>query len=82
MRSPFSGASLSELSDPTGGRTFDGMTKGGLKAAFDAIGAEMRNQYGLAFAPTEPAGHGEFHKLEVRLKKSGLKAQARAGYYR
>jgi VWFA-related protein len=81
-------ANLNRLSTPTGGRVFDA-TRGKLQAAFDAIqaafdaiGEEMRNQYGLGFAPAEAAGEGKFHRLEVRLRKSGLKAQARAGYYR
>lgn len=79
---------LQRLSGPTGGRTFDAMRGGQqLQAAFDAIGVEMRNQYGLGFAPAEPSRERtgdtpEFHRLEIRLRKSGLKAQARAGYYR
>jgi Ca-activated chloride channel family protein len=72
---------LNRLATPTGGRVFDA-TRGKLQDAFDAIGEEMRNQYGLGFAPAEAAGQGKFHRLEVRLRKSGLKAQARAGYYR
>jgi hypothetical protein len=63
-------ANLHRLAVPTGGREFD------------AIGEEMRNQYGLGFTPAEPRGEGRFHKIEVRLRSPGLKAQARSGYYR
>jgi VWFA-related protein len=73
---------LRSLAEPTGGRAFDAMKETSLDGAFRAIGEEMRNQYGLAFTPTEEAGKGEFHKVEIRMKKPGLKAQARAGYYR
>jgi Ca-activated chloride channel family protein len=73
---------LVHLAEPTGGRAFDAMKDTSLEGAFIAISEEMRNQYGLAFTPTEEAGKGEFHKLEIRLRKPGLKAQARAGYYR
>jgi VWFA-related protein len=73
---------LRSLAEPTGGRTFDAMRETSLQGAFNAISEEMRNQYGLGFTPTEEAGKGEFHKLEIRLKQPGLKAQARAGYYR
>jgi VWFA-related protein len=73
---------LTRLSEPTGGRTFDAMRKQGLDAAFDEIGEEMRHQYGLGFTPEGPAGRHEFHKLEVRLRRNGLKARARSGYYR
>jgi Ca-activated chloride channel family protein len=78
----FGWGSLRSLAEPTGGRAFDAMRDTSLEGAFRAIGEEMRNQYGLAFAPAGEAGKGEFHKLEIRLKKPGLKAQARAGYYR
>ncbi len=73
---------LERLAEPTGGRAFDAMRKMQLGAAFDAIGDEMRHQYGLAFTPPERGKTLDFHKIEVRLKKPGLKAQARAGYYR
>ena len=75
-------SALTRLANPTGGRVFDAMRDTSLEGAFRAIGEEMRNQYSLAFAPTEPKGAGDFHKLELRLKRSGLRAQARAGYYR
>ena len=73
---------LVRLAEPTGGRAFDAMKSTSLQGAFNAISEEMRNQYGLGFPATEPAGKGEFHKLEIRLRQPGLKAQSRAGYYR
>lgn len=73
---------LVHLSEPTGGRAFDAMKDTSLEGAFNAISEEMRNQYGIGFTPSEEKGKGEFHKLEIRLRKPGLKAQARAGYYR
>jgi VWFA-related protein len=75
--------SLERLASPTGGRAFDAMRKGGVEAAFDAIGEEMRNQYGIGFAPDAKApGEPQFHKLEVKVRRRGLKAQTRGGYYR
>jgi Ca-activated chloride channel family protein len=73
---------LVRLAEPTGGRAFDAMRDTSLEAIFHEISEEMRDQYGLAFTPAEQAGKGEFHKLEIRLKRPGLKAQARSGYYR
>jgi Ca-activated chloride channel family protein len=75
-------SSLVQLAEPTGGRAFDAMRDTSLEGAFNAISEEMRNQYGLGFVPDGEAGKGEFHKLEIRLRQPGLKAQARAGYYR
>ena len=83
-QTPFDGGlgNLVHLAEPTGGRAFDAMRDTSLEGAFNAIGEEMRNQYGLGFTPAEPAGKDEFHKVEIRLRQPGLKAQARAGYYR
>lgn len=73
---------LERLAEPTGGRAFDAVRDTSLEGAFREIGEEMRNQYSIGFAPEGRAGKGRFHKLEIRLKPAGLKAQARAGYYR
>ena len=48
---------------------------------FAQIAEEMRNQYGLGFTPPTNAKAGDFHKLEVKATRAGLKAQARNGYY-
>lgn len=74
-------SALEKLSEPTGGRTFHVSAKLPLGEIFNQIGEEMRNQYGLGFTPPPDGKDGEFHKLEVRSTKAGLKAQARTGYY-
>jgi VWFA-related protein len=74
-------SALERLSEPTGGRAFDVSRKTPLGEIFSQIGDEMRNQYGLGFTPPADGKEGEFHKLEVRSTRAGLKAQARTGYY-
>jgi Ca-activated chloride channel family protein len=74
-------SALEKLSEPTGGRTFHVSGKLPLGEIFTEIGEEMRNQYGLGFTPPADGKDGEFHKLEVKSAKAGLKAQARTGYY-
>jgi Ca-activated chloride channel family protein len=74
-------SALEKLSEPTGGRTFHVSGKTPLGEIFGEIGEEMRNQYGLGFTPPADGKDGEFHKLEVKSTKAGLKAQARTGYY-
>jgi VWFA-related protein len=74
-------SALERLSEPTGGLTFRVSGNMPLGMVFDEIGREMRNQYGLGFRPTADGKEGEFHKLEVKSTKPGLKAQGRAGYY-
>jgi len=72
---------LEDMSGPTGGRTFHVGGKTTLESIFDAIGEEMRNQYGLGYKPPGSVKDGAFHKLEVKTTRSGLKAQAKNGYY-
>lgn len=44
------------------------------------IAAEVHNQYELTFVP-EDSGKPGFHKIEVRVSRSGAKVRARAGYF-
>ena len=74
-------AALEKLSEPTGGRAFHVSGRVKLEDVFRQIGEEMRNQYGLGFPPPPGAKAGDFHKLEVKTSKAGMKAQARSGYY-
>ena len=72
---------LKSLSDPTGGRMFDLQAKTPLSEIFGMIEAELRSQYALGFVPAGAAPDGAFHKLQVRVRKSGLRVLARKGYY-
>jgi len=74
-------SALEKLAEPTGGRTFHVDQALPLESVFDAIGGEMRNQYSLAFTPGGPEKAGEFHQLEVKVSRPGLKVQARSGYF-
>jgi VWFA-related protein len=61
---------------PTGGR-------GTLKKLSEETGgaAELRSQYTLGYTPTNRARDGKFRKVRVKVKRKGLKVQARRGYY-
>ena len=74
-------AALHKLADPTGGRTFHVDAKTPLEAIFETIREEMRSQYGLGYKSSNPATDGAFRRLDVKLSRPGLKAQARKGYY-
>jgi Ca-activated chloride channel family protein len=49
-----------------------------LKAAFRSIADELHLQYLLGFAPSFT--DGKLHKIEVRVKRSGVTVRARKGY--
>jgi VWFA-related protein len=78
-------ALLSEISEQTGGRVFPARSFGALPGIARRIGIELRNQYILAYSPTNSAKDGAFRKVEVKLQApeglSGLKARWRTGYY-
>lgn len=52
-----------------------------LQRAFQLISEDIKNQYGLAYASTNPKKDGTFRKVEVRNRQKGLRVQHRRGYY-
>lgn len=72
---------LKDLAEETGGRAIFPRGPGDLQEAFDQIAAELRSQYNLGYTPTNKARDGSFRKLEVKVKRDGLRVQARRGYY-
>lgn len=71
---------LNALSDPTGGRMFDLRSKTPLGEIFRTIEDELRSQYSLGFEPEEVRDQS-FHRLQVKVKRSGMRVRTRRGYY-
>ena len=78
-------ALLSEISEQTGGRVFPARSTSALPSIARRIGVELRNEYILAYAPSNANRDGMYRKIEVKLQApdglSGLKARWRVGYY-
>ncbi|SPE32832.1 von Willebrand factor, type A [Candidatus Sulfopaludibacter sp. SbA3] len=72
---------LRHIAEPTGGRTFHVSASLPLEAIFDIIREEMRSQYAIGFTSTNTAKDGSYRRLELKTTRSGLKTQAREGYY-
>jgi VWFA-related protein len=72
---------LKALADPTGGRMFDLASRTPLSEIFRTIQQELRSQYSLGYTPAISARDGAFRKIEVKLKRPGLHARTRKGYY-
>lgn len=76
---------LAELCEQTGGRAFPARSFSALPATARNIAIELRNQYVLAYSPTNHEHAGKYHKVEVRLSAppglTALKARWRSGYY-
>lgn len=72
---------MKKMAEETGGRVINAGNKPEkLREAFDQIANELRSQYNVGYTPTNSARDGSFRKVELRVK-SGLKVQARQGYY-
>ena len=76
---------LSQISEQTGGRAFAAADDEDLPGIATKIGIELRNQYVLAYSPTNQERNGKYRKVEVKLKPQPglppLKARWRLGYY-
>ena len=69
---------LNRFALETGGGYFDLKKDADLGASFSRIAQELRSQYLLGFAPA--VLDGKIHKLEVRVKRPGLKTRSRRSY--
>ncbi len=76
---------LTELSEQTGGRAFSASSSKELPAIAARIGIELRNQYVLAYTPSNHKKDGKYRRVEVKVNVppglSALKARWRLGYY-
>jgi VWFA-related protein len=72
---------LKSLAEPAGGRMFDLGANTPLAEIFRIIQDELRSQYSLGFVPDDAAGDGVFRKLQVRVRRKGMRVLARKGYY-
>ncbi len=70
--------SLRTLSEETGG--FAAVNQNDLGAAFGRIVDANSRYYVLGYYPPSTARDGRFHRIEVRVKRPGLRVSARRGY--
>ena len=72
-------AFLGDLADLTGGRLHEVEPNDDLSATFRTILDEFRHRYLLTYTPKNVAKDG-WHKLEVKVNRSGARVKARPGY--
>lgn len=69
---------LSKIAAETGGGYFELTKAEDLRSTFSRVAEELHRQYALGFVPAKL--DGKQHKLEIRVKKPGMKARARKSY--
>jgi Ca-activated chloride channel homolog len=73
---------LQELADETGGRAFFPYHVDDLDQSFQDIGDELRNQYSIAYIPTNYVVDGRYHKIRIEVPEhKGYQVRARRGYF-
>jgi len=73
---------LKDLAEETGGRAFFPYHVDDLDQSFQDIGEELRNQYSLAYNPSNHAYDGRYHKIKIEVPDhKGYQVRARRGYY-
>ena len=72
---------LRQLSQETGGRVFFPTSVAELSKIYDQISEELASQYSLAYASKNPLRNGAWRRVVVRVKRPGVVARTRLGYY-
>ena len=73
---------LQELAEETGGRAFFPYHVDDLDQSFQDIGDELRNQYSIAYIPTNYVVDGRYHKIRIEVPEhKGYQVRARRGYF-
>ena len=76
---------LSEITEPTGGRSFVLSSIAEMPSVAHRIGTELRTQYVLAYRPQGTPHDGKWHKIQVKLRLprrfAYFQARFRTGYY-
>ena len=77
-------ALLDDIAKQTGGRLFEVGDLNELSDVATKIGAALRNQYVLGYAPAEPKHDGKYHRIQVKITRPAgvppLRASFRTGY--
>ena len=73
---------LQDLAEETGGRAFFPYHVDDLDQSFQDIGDELRNQYSIAYSPSNYVMDGRYHKIRIETPDhKGYQVRARHGYF-
>ena len=80
IRSALASSLLEIYAGYTGGVFYSHWSKKALQDQLNKIASEVHSQYELAYIPDDLNQEG-FHRIEVRVKRPGIRVRARAGYF-
>jgi VWFA-related protein len=70
---------LGDLAESTGGALI--ANSNDVRRGIERAVGDLQGYYEVIYAPSNPEYDGRFRKLEVKLKRAELRAQARSGYF-
>jgi len=78
--------SLRKIAEQTGGRAYFPRHERDLRDAFEQIQRDLREQYLVAYSPSNKARDGSYRRIEIQLinpalKQQSLKLNYRSGYF-
>lgn len=71
---------MNALSTETGGAVLNYVAMS-LSDIYQRVAEELRNQYYIGYLPSNHAKDGSWRKIEIQIRKPGVQATTRAGYY-
>jgi len=71
---------MQRLARETGGAYFEISPTNTIESAYAQIEDTLRSQYSIGYTPQSAGNAGEYHKIKLTTKQSGLVIQTREGY--
>jgi Ca-activated chloride channel family protein len=72
---------MMQLAEATGGQAFFPMGMKEVDSAYEKVLAQIKGQYHLGYLSTNPATDGAWRKVEIKVKRPGVRVRARKGYF-
>jgi VWFA-related protein len=72
---------LRQLAETTGGQAFFPTAMKDVEGAYEKVLAEINGQYHLGYVSSNTATDGGWRKVEIKLKRDGLRVRSRKGYF-
>ena len=72
---------LQRLVEPTGGQAFFPSSLKDIETAYERVLGDIRAQYTIGYVSSNASANGRWRKVDIKLRRPGLKVRARQGYY-
>jgi Ca-activated chloride channel homolog len=72
---------LRQFAETTGGQAFFPTAMKDVESAYEKVLAEINGQYHLGYVSGNTAADGAWRKVEIKVKRDGLRVRSRKGYF-